>query len=144
MWGSSREYLKSVECEEDLNSPKYNQTKEISLDEFINTIKNINDKVNFDMGYIGDITYTEGGSVDYITIGNEKFKAVDIRQAFSLNSANFNIDIKSDKVVFTVKGYGHGVGMSQYGANFMAQEGKSYRDIINKFYTDVEIEKIRQ
>ena len=58
---------------------------------------------------------------------------------FGLKSANFEIKREGDKIKFTVIGYGHGVGMSQTGADSMAKSGSSYEDIIKHFYTGVEI-----
>lgn len=64
---------------------------------------------------------------------------VEARTLFGLRSANFEVNIDQDAIKFTVKGYGHGVGMSQTGADSMAKEGKNYEEIIKHFYTGVEI-----
>ena len=61
---------------------------------------------------------------------------------FSLQSTNIDIKEENGKVIMTVKGYGHGVGMSQYGANYLANEGKNYIEILKTYYTGVEVEKI--
>lgn len=67
------------------------------------------------------------------------YLGVEARQIFSLKSANFEVKIENDKIIFSVVGYGHGVGMSQTGADSLAKQGKSYEDIIKHFYTGVEI-----
>ena len=64
---------------------------------------------------------------------------MEARQIFSLKSANFEVKIENDKIIFSVVGYGHGVGMSQTGADSLAKQGKSYEEIIKHFYTGVEI-----
>lgn len=65
---------------------------------------------------------------------------VEIRSIFSLRSANFKVTIKDDSIIFEVVGYGHGVGMSQTGADSLAKEGKNYEEIIKHYYTGVKIE----
>ena len=67
------------------------------------------------------------------------YLGVEARQIFSLKSANFEVKIENDKIIFSVVGYGHGVGMSQTGADSLAKQGKSYEEIIKHFYTGVEI-----
>ena len=67
------------------------------------------------------------------------YLGVEARQIFSLKSANFEVKIENDKIIFSVVGYGHGVGMSQTGADSLAKQGKNYEDIIKHFYTGVEI-----
>ena len=76
-----------------------------------------------------------------VDIGGFLFKGTDIRSYFHLNSANFEIEETETDFIFHVKGNGHGVGMSQYGANGMAQSGSTYPEILKTYYTGVEIEK---
>ena len=64
---------------------------------------------------------------------------LDMRTAFSLRSADFDLVFHEDKFVFTVRGYGHGVGMSQYGANYMAQQGADYREILSWYYPGTQL-----
>ena len=86
--------------------------------------------------------YTDGNRVKTIKIGNLELSGVEVRTIMGLRSANFKITIDGDNIKFEVTGYGHGVGMSQTGADSLAKEGKTYKDIIHHFYTDVEIENI--
>lgn len=88
------------------------------------------------------LEYTDGQRVKSINIGNINLTGVDVRTIFGLKSANFTVQIQDNMIVFEVKGYGHGVGMSQTGANTLAKEGKNYKDIITHFYKDVKIEKM--
>ena len=71
-----------------------------------------------------------------------EFIGTDIRKKLNLRSTDFNITVASDKVVVATYGYGHGVGMSQYGANGMAKEGYNYKEILSHYYTGIEISKI--
>ena len=83
--------------------------------------------------------YTDGDRVKTIKIGNLELSGVEVRNIFGLRSANFTVTVDDDKIEFKVTGYGHGVGMSQTGADSLAKEGKTYEDIIHHFYTGVEI-----
>ncbi|MCI7442600.1 MAG: SpoIID/LytB domain-containing protein, partial [Clostridium sp.] len=67
---------------------------------------------------------------------------VEFRNLFNINSANFTLNIVENEVIINCTGYGHGVGMSQWGANIMAKEGKNYKDILKHYYSGVNIEKV--
>ena len=88
------------------------------------------------------IEYTDSGRVKTIKFGNHEISGVETRTLLGLKSTNFEITKENDKIKFTVKGYGHGVGMSQTGADAMAKQGKNYQDIINHFYKGVEIKDV--
>lgn len=146
VWGFDYPYLKSVECKWDTASPRYTETKEFSL----NDIENI---LGTDAGVIaaaqngsGEITkiisLTESGRVDKVRIGSKTFTGAAAREKLNLRSANFTIEYKNDKLVFNTIGYGHGVGMSQYGANGMAKAGHNYKDILLYFYQGVNLKNI--
>ena len=82
------------------------------------------------------------GRVKTIKIGNKNLSGVEVRTLFGLKSANFEVVKENDTIKFSVIGYGHGVGMSQTGADSLAKQGKNYEDIIKHFYTGVEITDI--
>ncbi len=138
VWEKPVPYLKSVSSNFDSDSPKYESQKRYSWDEFQKIIKSADEKVDFDLG-IGGVETSRGGAIKKISVGGVDFKGTKIRELFALNSANFSIDIIDGEVIFTVHGYGHGVGMSQYGANFMAKSGKKFDEIIKHYYTGVKI-----
>ena len=85
------------------------------------------------------IEYTQGDRVKTIKIGNLELSGVEVRSLLALRSANFTTQISENEIKFTVKGYGHGVGMSQTGADSMAKQGSNYEEIIKHYYTGVEI-----
>ena len=85
------------------------------------------------------IEYTQGDRVKTIKIGNLELSGVEVRSLLALRSANFTTQISGNEIKFTVKGYGHGVGMSQTGADSMAKQGSNYEEIIKHYYTGVEI-----
>ncbi len=97
---------------------------------------------NCDQIVIKDIEKSEGNRIEKIKINNQIFLGTTIRKLLSLRSTDFNIQQNNDKIIITTKGYGHGVGMSQYGANGMANEGYNYKEILNYFYKDISINKM--
>ena len=101
-------------------------------------------KINIDCEavVINNVERTISNRVNKITINNMEFIGTDIRKKLNLRSTDFNITVASDKVVVATYGYGHGVGMSQYGANGMAKEGYNYKEILSHYYTGIEISKI--
>ena len=74
-------------------------------------------------------------------IGSRKFRGTQLRELFGLKSANFTLSQSGGNMVFSVTGNGHGVGMSQYGANRMAKEGKKYTEILAHYYSNIQIVK---
>ena len=92
-------------------------------------------------GIVTDISRSAAGGIITLNIGGVKVKGTDFRSFFNLRSTNAEIEVTSENVNIHVKGYGHGVGMSQYGANFLASEGKNYVEILKTYYTGVDIKK---
>lgn len=139
---SALPYLRSVDSPYEVSAPHQNEQVEIPLSEFTQKIKQANPGKS--LGTVNSETVrilerSAGGRVAAIQVGSLTLKGRDIRSIFGLRSANFIISIKGSTVLFTTEGYGHGVGMSQYGANGMAQAGYSYIDILTHYYTGVEI-----
>ena len=85
---------------------------------------------------------TEGNRVKTVQIGNLELSGVEVRTLLGLRSANFKVTIEKDNIIFEVTGYGHGVGMSQTGADSLAKQGENYEEIIHHFYTNVKIQDI--
>ena len=88
------------------------------------------------------IENTESGRVSKIKFGNKELSGVETRKILGLRSAKFTVKIEEDNVIFEVLGYGHGVGMSQTGADSMAKLGNDYETIIKHYYTGVEIQNV--
>lgn len=130
-------YIKSVDSvwdNETINNFIYQ--KEISKEEFCHNLE-INDCQNI---IITDIKKDSSNRIASLRINNKFYEGTIIRTKLNLRSTDFEIDIK-DKITITTKGYGHGVGLSQYGANGMAKEGKNYQEILNYYYNDILIKK---
>lgn len=132
VFGSNEEYLKSVE------SPEESLTSEVTIskDEFCNKINISCDAIN-----ISNVLKSSSGRINSLNINGKTFKGTEIRTLFDLKSTDFDISIGSE-IKFVTKGYGHGVGMSQYGANKLAQNGKNYEEILKHYYQNINIEKI--
>lgn len=138
VFGIKSPYLKSVVSTWDEISPLYRINKEYKINDFYKKLS-LNYSDDLDIKYI-DISST--GKVSKLSINNNIIDAKKIVETFNLKSYYFEINKKEDKIIITTKGYGHGVGMSQYGANAMALNGYKYKDIIKYYYKDVEIKKI--
>ena len=95
-------------------------------------------------GWLKDPRTDSAGSVSTLSVGGVTVKGSALRAALGLRSACFTWEVQEDKLVFFVTGYGHGVGMSQYGANAMAEEGAEYREILTHYYTGVTVDPYRQ
>lgn len=143
VWGGSGyPYLQSVETSGEDAYSQYESEVTITKDELINKMKEYYEDFSIDFEEEEPIKaeeYTEGGRVKSIKLGNKTLSGVEVRTIFSLKSANFNIEINEEDIKFSVKGYGHGVGMSQTGADSLAKQGITHEEIIKHFYTGVEI-----
>lgn len=146
VFSSSVPYLKSEESKGEEIAPKFKTSVDIPINEFINKINNRYPNINITKNNLQSIvkikTYTEGGSVKEIEIGQESMKGTQFRQLFNLNSTNFTLSYGENVVTVSCIGYGHGVGMSQWGANVMAKNGSKYDEILKHYYSGVNIEKI--
>ena len=140
-------YLKSIESKGEESAPKFKTSINVSVEDFIKKINlSYPDsclKKNGLESMVSVMSYTEGGSVKEIKLGGSIIKGTDFRKLFDLNSSNFSIAFKGSNVSISCKGYGHGVGMSQWGANAMAKEGCSYEEILKHYYTGIDIEEIK-
>ena len=91
--------------------------------------------------WFGKTTYTRGGGVECMVIGGKLYTGTELRTALSLRSTAFSVSLAGDSITITTKGFGHRVGMSQYGAQAMALQGKGYREILLHYYPGTVIDK---
>ena len=140
------QYLKSIESPGEEIAPKFKSIINIDKSTFINVITNNykNTALNYEnlQNNIKILSRTEGGAVKEIKLGKVNISGIEFRNLFNINSANFTLNIIENEVIINCTGYGHGVGMSQWGANIMAKEGKNYKDILKHYYSGVNIEKV--
>lgn len=143
VWGGSNyPYLQAVQTDGEDAYSQYKSEVTLSKDDFVEKIKEEHKDFEIDFAKEDCIKikeYTEGDRVKTIQIGNLELTGVEVRNIFSLRSANFKFYIDGDNIKFEVIGYGHGVGMSQTGADSLAKQGKNCEEIIKHYYTGVEI-----
>ncbi len=143
VWGGRDEpYLQAVETSGEGNYTQYSSEVILTKSEFVDKIKQYHSNFEIDFSnenQIEILEYTEGQRIKTIKLGNLELTGTEIRNIFGLKSAKFEISVDGENVKFKVIGYGHGVGMSQTGADSMAKEGKNYEEIIKHYYTGVEI-----
>lgn len=126
-------YLKSVDSHWDLTIDPKN-TRQVTF-----TKQELKDKFSCEDLDFNIIAYKDSGRVATLSIGGKNYSGRQVREILGLSSSSFSIEYVDNKYVFSTKGNGHGVGMSQYGAQGMALEGSNYKEILNHFYTDIEI-----
>lgn len=132
-------YLRSVISTWDNVSPVFDVKNEYTLEQFLNTLKLSSSKTL----KVTVLETTSTGRIKSIKINDKTFTGKQVSSSLGLRSNFFTIKESNGKVTVTTKGYGHGVGMSQYGAHGMAKEGYKYDEILKHYYTDVEIKKIK-
>ena len=138
VFGQDLPYLKVVDSSfDEKETSGFVATKTFNLNEFYqklgmpyNEILNIKNK-----------ELTTSGRVKNITINDKLFKGTEVRTKLSLRSTDFNIEQNNKEIKITTKGFGHGVGMSQYGANALAKQNKNYKEILNYYYQGTNLKK---
>ncbi len=145
VWGSEVDYLKSVDSPEGDEVPNYHSQLLVSPDEVKKQAASLcpdADLSGEESGWFGRPVLNGAGMVDTITLGGAELTGRQVRSMFSLRSAAFTVTWDGEQFVFDVTGYGHGVGMSQYGANALAKEGKLFTDILTWYYTGAQVEEL--
>ena len=145
VWGGTNyPYLQSVETSGENGYSQYSSEVTFTKEQLIEKIKEKHSiiTINFDENPIEILEYTESGRIKTIRFGNVQLSGVETRTLLGLKSANFTYKIDGDNITFSVIGYGHGVGMSQTGADSMAKNGSNCEEIIKHFYTKVEISEV--
>lgn len=140
VWGGDVPYLQSVESPD--AEERFTKETRIPIEEFRSVILQETPDAQLEggpAGWFGAAYRTEGGGVERIKIGGVDYSGVSIRKLFSLRSTNFTVAVEGNDIVFVTRGNGHRVGMSQYGAQAMAQEGARFREILCHYYQGVEI-----
>ena len=144
VWGNSVPYLQSVTSPEGDGVPDYESQVRLTSQEFKDKFLAAQPDAALDgdpAAWVTDTQRTAGGSVHSITIGGVTVTGAQARSIFGLRSATFTLTYADDAFTFSVTGFGHGVGMSQYGADAMAEEGKTCAEILQHYYTGVTVEE---
>ncbi len=145
VWGGNVPYLKSAESPYDAQAPGFSSTVTFSKEEFKNIVLSSGKGADLSASpknWYKNENRSEGGAVIDCNIGGTVFKGTEVRSLFSLRSHNYTLSYADGTFTFNVKGYGHGVGMSQWGAKYYAEEGKNYKDILKIYYSGISFQKI--
>ena len=147
VWGFEYPYLQSVVCSWDKASPRYQDRKEITLAELEARLGNdavimAAAQIGRSAGVVNIMNYTDSGRVNLVRVGAKQLTGLEVRDKLELRSTNFVVESIEDKLVFKTTGYGHGVGLCQYGANGQAKEGRDFRQILTYYYTGTAIKNI--
>ena len=135
VWGNSVPYLKSVESSWDRNASSYLRTEEKELSVLLTLLGiDLSDESSIEI-----ISRNNSGRVSSVKIGNKNYSGVELRNLLGLRSADFDLEVQNNKVIITTRGYGHGVGMSQYGAKGMAENGYNYQQILRHYYQGISL-----
>lgn len=141
VWGSDLPYLKSVDSAGDCLSDGYLSEVSFTTDEIAEKLKSITTASGEPKDYFTDVKTTDNGYVKQINYCGESISGSKICELLGLRSTNYQIKFEDNTFIFNVKGYGHGVGMSQNGANYMAQQGSTYEEILLHYYQGAELQK---
>ena len=128
VWGTDVPYLQAVDSPGEEYAVHFTDTVTFSKGELETKLG-----VKLTGNWLGSITYTAGGGVDAIEIGGKTFTGKELRTLLGLRSTAFALEDRGEEILITTKGFGHRVGMSQYGADAMAQSGSTWQEILNYY-----------
>ena len=145
VWGSDIPYLQAVDSPGEEDAPRFREEVELSTADFAARLQTM-DPGFLPMGaapqWFGEIRYTVGNGVESVEIGGCSFRGTELRKIFGLRSTNIRFSVTEDTVTISTLGYGHRVGLSQYGARAMALEGKSFAEILCHYYRNTKIKRL--
>lgn len=147
VWGADVAYLKSVASPGEEGAAHYNDTVVVSTEAFREIVlaeQPQTDLTGAPENWIGTAVYTEGGGIKSLEIGGRDFSGTDLRKIFGLRSTAFSVEVADESVIFETLGFGHRVGLSQYGAEAMACAGADFRQILRYYYSDVMLKELRK
>ncbi len=142
VWGQDVPYLQSVDSPGEEDAPRYVESVSFTADEFLEMTGCSSSESP--ENWIGEVTYTDGGGVDTIQICGEEFTGIALRQLLGLRSTAFTVSFDGDSICIETRGFGHRVGMSQYGAQAMALSGESWENILAHYYQGTAIQSMEQ
>ncbi len=146
VWGRDVPYLQSVESVGDDAAPNFESTVTVPRETFIAKVKETYGNADFSGAtdtWFSDFVRSDAGGVKTVCVGGVNISGRDLRVMFSLRSTHFSVEVQGENIIFTTRGYGHGVGMSQYGAQALAKKGMDYRAILAHYYRKTTLGKIK-
>lgn len=145
VWNDSLPYLQSVDSSMDMQSSEYTYETTLPVKTVVSLLQKAHSDLKLYDGSLKEqmqvIDRTEAGYINTMQIGNKVLTGREVREILGLRSSDFTVKQDGDNMIFTTNGYGHGAGMSQYGADCMAKDGKTYKEILTYYYTGIEFEK---
>lgn len=140
VWGTDVPYLRSVESPGEEDAAYYSDSVSFSSSELGARLSREMDTDPKD--WFSNVTYTAGGGVNTIDICGVRYEGTELRKLLGLRSTAFSVTVTGDTITFTTRGYGHRVGMSQYGADAMARLGASYDEILAHYYQGTHLSRM--
>ena len=137
VWGADFPYLQAVVSPGEEEAAYYRDTVSFTAEQFENLMGL--DLNGTPAGWFGEVTYTDGGGVETLMIGGQAYKGTQLRSLLGLRSAAFEVSVEGQTITITTRGFGHRVGMSQYGADAMAVMGSTYEEILAHYYQGTEL-----
>ena len=140
VWGSTVPYLASVATPEGEEAPNYRTTAVLTAEQVRAALEPLGCKLEEEKPeeWLKELEYSESGGLLSAQVGGVALRGNELRTALGLRSPSFTVEYGTEGFTFHVTGYGHGVGLSQYGANALAKQGKGWREILSWYYTGVE------
>ncbi len=142
VWDADLEYLTAVESEGDKLATNYKSQSTYTEAELKAALADAVELSGNPAEFFGNITRTASGGVKTLTVCKKELSGTRLRTLLNLRSSNFTVNYADNKFTFTVLGYGHGVGMSQNGADYMAKQGSDFKEILTHYYKGCKVEKI--
>ena len=139
VWGADYPYLRAVESPGEEEAAHYTDTVYFTAGEFAEALGT--SLAGDPEDWFGFTTYTAGGGVNTMRIGDRDYKGTELRSLLGLRSTAFTVTADSGGVTVTTRGFGHRVGMSQYGADAMAASGSSYEEILSYYYAGTTLQR---
>ncbi len=145
VWGTEVPYLQSVSSPGEEDAPRYTEQVSVSASEFAKMLQDAYPQANLSgtpEAWFGSVSYTSGGGIDTVFIGGVAVQGTALRRLFSLRSTDISVETTREQVIFTTCGFGHRVGLSQYGARAMAESGCDFSQILAHYYQNTQIKKL--
>ena len=140
VWGTEVPYLQAVSSPGEEEAAHFEEEQVFSLEEICATLQI--DQTKLTGKLFGKGTYTAGGGVDSILVNGQQMKGTDLRKTLGLRSTAFTVTEEDGEVIFHTRGFGHRVGMSQYGADAMAVDGSTFEQILAHYYLGTTLQKL--
>lgn len=145
VWGGDVPYLQSVESPGEESAPRFSETVEIEADLFAARLQAVYPEICLigdAPNWFGQIRYSAGGGVESVVLGGVEISGTSLRGLFALRSTNMRFAVTQERICITTYGFGHRVGMSQYGAKAMAETGADFVQILTHYYQNCEIQRL--